>query len=79
MLEQKSYFSPSEVNTLLLGRFLLCRDPAGARTQDPLIKSQMLYQLSYGILLLFKKASANLRPYFLKARINLLFSQLFWA
>ena len=22
-------------------------DPAGARTQDPLIKSQMLYQLSY--------------------------------
>ena len=26
------------------------RDPAGVRTQDPLIKSEMLYQLSYGIL-----------------------------
>jgi hypothetical protein len=28
--------------------FLFC-DPAGARTQDPNIKSVMLYQLSYGI------------------------------
>lgn len=27
------------------------RDPAGIRTQDPYIKSVMLYQLSYGILL----------------------------
>ena len=25
-------------------------DPAGARTQDPNIKSVMLYQLSYGII-----------------------------
>ena len=25
------------------------RDPAGARTQDPNIKSVVLYQLSYGI------------------------------
>ena len=25
------------------------RDPAGIRTQDPNIKSVMLYQLSYGI------------------------------
>ncbi len=24
-------------------------DPAGARTLDPLIKSQLLYQLSYGV------------------------------
>ena len=32
-------------------RFLegLC-DPAGARTQDPYIKSVLLYQLSYGII-----------------------------
>jgi hypothetical protein len=29
----------------------LC-DPAGARTQDPNIKSVMLYQLSYGIIFL---------------------------
>ena len=27
-------------------------DPAGIRTQDPNIKSVMLYQLSYGIFLL---------------------------
>ena len=26
------------------------RDPAGTRTQDPYIKSVLLYQLSYGIL-----------------------------
>ncbi len=26
-------------------------DSAGVRTQDPLIKSQVLYQLSYGIIL----------------------------
>ena len=25
-------------------------DPAGTRTQDPYIKSVMLYQLSYGII-----------------------------
>ena len=29
-------------------RFMLC-DPGGARTLDPLIKSQLLYQLSYGV------------------------------
>lgn len=29
------------------------RDPAGARTQDHLIKSEVLYQLSYGIKKLF--------------------------
>ncbi len=29
---------------------LLFRDPAGARTQDPNIKSVVLYQLSYRII-----------------------------
>ncbi len=29
--------------------FSFC-DPAGTRTLDPLIKSQMLYQLSYGVI-----------------------------
>ena len=28
-------------------------DPGAARTRDPLIKSQMLYQLSYGIIVRF--------------------------
>ena len=31
-------------------------DPAGIRTQDPYIKSVLLYQLSYGILLFFEVA-----------------------
>jgi hypothetical protein len=35
------------------GRFrCLSGDPAGIRTQDPYIKSVLLYQLSYGIFLL---------------------------
>ncbi len=31
-------------------KLTLLRDPAGTRTQDPYIKSVLLYQLSYGIL-----------------------------
>ena len=38
---------------------LFC-DPAGARTQDPIIKSDMLYQLSYGIIP-FSKGDANIK------------------
>jgi len=30
--------------------FSILSDPAGIRTQDPYIKSVMLYQLSYGII-----------------------------
>ena len=37
---------------------LFC-DRAGARTQDPLLKREMLYQLSYQVLLFFK-SSANI-------------------
>ena len=29
--------------------FLFIRDPAGIRTQDPIIKSDVLYQLSYRV------------------------------
>ena len=32
-------------------------DPAGIRTQDPYIKSVMLYQLSYGIIPFFKEGA----------------------
>ena len=39
-------------------------DPGGARTLDPLIKSQLLYQLSYGVLWLSEVASGWLcRPW----------------
>ena len=43
--------------------FIIC-DPVGIRTQDPLIKSQMLYQLSYEIslnFLLFRVPFSELR------------------
>jgi hypothetical protein len=36
------------------GIFLFSSDPAGIRTQDPNIKSVMLYQLSYGIINRFR-------------------------
>ena len=29
-------------------------DPGGNRTHDPLIKSQLLYQLSYGVVLVWR-------------------------
>ena len=35
-------------------------DLAGARTQDPLLKREMLYQLSYQVLFIFNKA-ANIK------------------
>jgi hypothetical protein len=34
---------------MLLPKNQLTSDPAGARTQDPLLKREMLYQLSYGV------------------------------
>ena len=34
----------------MLVHLALFGDPAGIRTQDPYIKSVMLYQLSYGII-----------------------------
>jgi hypothetical protein len=40
-------------------------DPAGIRTQDPYIKSVLLYQLSYGIDL-FLVPISQVRPCFLK-------------
>ena len=43
----------------------LSSDPGEARTLDPLIKSQLLYQLSYGVSVLFRflhcKVTANFR------------------
>ena len=37
-------------------------DPGGTRTLDPMIKSHLLYQLSYGVFF----RSANLRNIFLR-------------
>ncbi len=39
----------SHEKTAALNKAAVLRDPAGARTQDPNIKSVVLYQLSYGI------------------------------
>ena len=53
-------------------------DPGGTRTHDPLIKSQLLYQLSYGVIarfncgakvLLFSKPPTILTVFFEKKAI----------
>ncbi len=42
--------SHKKIKAGLLSCFYLC-DPGEARTLDPLIKSQLLYQLSYGVII----------------------------
>lgn len=42
--------------------FVFC-DPTGARTQDPIIKSDVLYRLSYRVKFNFLNAGANIRSY----------------
>ena len=56
-------------NRFFIRLLALFRDPAGARTQDPNIKSVVLYQLSYGISVCrngnrFRFGGANVRIYF---------------
>ena len=45
-------------------------DPGGARTLDPLIKSQLLYQLSYGVVAVLAKSGAKLSHYFHSAKFS---------
>ena len=59
----------SHEKTTALFKAAVLRDPAGARTQDPNIKSVVLYQLSYGISvcqseITFRFGGANVRIYF---------------
>ena len=59
----------SHEKTAALFKAAVLRDPAGARTQDPNIKSVVLYQLSYGISVCqnenrFRFGGANVRIYF---------------
>ena len=83
-------FSTSEKNSAVILRFLfiifnnkktnllvsyfLNGDPGGVRTLDPLIKSQMLYRLSYRIMVALggleppKCQSQSLMPYHLATR-----------
>lgn len=42
----QTFLHPLMLNSLIISYFC---DPAGIRTQDPYIKSVMLYRLSYGI------------------------------
>ena len=39
-------------------------DPGEARTLDPMIKSHLLYQLSYGVMTLFSKCDAKVMLFF---------------
>ena len=53
---------------------LSCCTPAGARTLDTLIKSQVLYQLSYGCIALFLRfAGAKVRIFFEVTKLFALF------
>ena len=45
---------PNEKALRLGSKCLILSDPAEARTQDPQIKSLLLYQLSYGVKVEFK-------------------------
>ena len=65
-------------NRLSAAAFTPLCDPGGARTLDPLIKSQLLYQLSYGVIvcsiatakvLLFSKPQTILADFFEKKLI----------
>ena len=49
-------------------------DPTGARTQDPNIKSVVLYQLSYRVIAIFTTyiAGANIELFFLKTTLFLI-------
>ena len=50
--------------------WLLGSDPGGTRTHDPLIKSQLLYQLSYGVMRHFAFAIAKVLLFFELASKN---------
>jgi hypothetical protein len=55
-------------------RLLCVCDLAGTRTQDPILKRDMLYQLSYQVnLISLRFECAKLLPLFKKTRILLIF------
>lgn len=53
---------------------LLFRDPGEIRTLDPMIKSHLLYQLSYGVIYASFCRVANMQIIFFFGRLN--YSQL---
>ena len=57
------------MKTTYESRWFILSDLGGARTLGPLIKSQLLYQLSYEVIILshtdkFRFAGANMQQYF---------------
>ncbi len=59
--------------SLSAGTFCALSDPAGIRTQDPYIKSVMLYRLSYGIVFIHTSVELQLlsqEPLFYKNNIS---------
>ena len=57
LIYEKNRLLESKKNGTSLFRLVPIRDPAGTRTQDPYIKSVLLYQLSYGIVPCFRGAN----------------------
>ena len=68
--------------TVTFSDYRLFRDPAGARTRDPNIKSVVLYLLSYGFIVPNRSISvfggANVGNIFIIAKFILLFLH-FWT
>ena len=62
MLEVRHCLWPAEIKKAATFQRLLC-DPGEARTLDPMIKSHLLYQLSYGVRL-FSISVAKVRIIF---------------
>ena len=51
-------------------QYLVVGDPGEARTLDPLIKSQLLYQLSYGVVDAFLISGAKLQRIFVVCKFS---------
>ena len=54
-MDQAQYLRRKNKKTASIWRQLIFCDPAGIRTQDPYIKSVLLYQLSYQVFEIYKK------------------------
>ena len=73
VLEVRHCLWPTEIKKAATFQRLLC-DPGEARTLDPMIKSHLLYQLSYGVNVLLISV-AKVMPFFYPTKFSGYFFQ----
>jgi hypothetical protein len=73
VLEVRHSLWPAEIKKAATFQRLLC-DPGEARTLDPMIKSHLLYQLSYGVNVLLISV-AKVMPFFYSTKFSGYFFQ----